>query len=107
MAPEQNQHFAGRLKELREKAGITQQQLGEKAGIHKLTVAKLEQGIREPSWATVQALAAALGKTCEAFAAALENPEEDGKRPRGRPMNPPQTEKQLANKAAAKKAKKK
>jgi len=57
--------FAGRLKELREKAGITQQQLAEKAGVHKLTVAKLEQGIREPTWETALALADSLGVSCE------------------------------------------
>lgn len=100
-----NQHFAGRLKELRERAGITQQQLGEKAGIHKLTVAKLEQGIREPSWATVQTLAAALGVTCEAFAAELENPD-DEKRKRGRPAKTSPAEKPATKKPAAKKGKK-
>ena len=91
--------FARRLRELREQAGLTQQQLGERAGMHKLTVAKLEQGIREPSWATVQALADALGVSCDAFrqepGPAPEPqrgrprktaPEEPvGKRPRGRP----------------------
>ncbi len=74
--------FARRLKELREGAGLTQQQLGEQAGMHKLSVAKLEQGIREPTWATVQALADALGVSCEAFR------EEPGPMPepqRGRP----------------------
>jgi DNA-binding XRE family transcriptional regulator len=59
--------FSSRLRYLREKRGLTQQQLGERAGMHKLTVAKLEQGIREPTWATVQSLAHALGVTCLAF----------------------------------------
>jgi transcriptional regulator with XRE-family HTH domain len=91
--------FARRLKELREGAGLTQQQLGERAGMHKLTVAKLEQGIREPGWATVQALADALGVSCEAFREApgpaptpqrgrprkATSPEPAPKRPRGRP----------------------
>ncbi|HWY88248.1 MAG TPA: helix-turn-helix transcriptional regulator [Gemmataceae bacterium] len=76
--------FALLLKELREKAGLTQEQLGDLAAIHKLTVAKLEQGIREPSWATVQALAAALGVECTAF---TEEPADGDKAPtpRGRP----------------------
>jgi transcriptional regulator with XRE-family HTH domain len=93
--------FAARLKELREAVGLTQQQLGDRAGLHKLTVAKLEQGLREPSWATVQALAAALGVDCRAFQEesaprqrmgpgrpAKPNSEQDAeqpKRPRGRP----------------------
>jgi transcriptional regulator with XRE-family HTH domain len=80
--------------------------LGERAEMHKLTVAKLEQGIREPSWATVIALAEALGVDCRAFlepAGELPEPKRgrppkarDGnaeepapKRPRGRPHKTP------------------
>jgi transcriptional regulator with XRE-family HTH domain len=59
--------FAVKLKRLRETAGLTQPQLAERAGMNQFGVAKLEQGVREPSWATVQALAAALGVSCEAF----------------------------------------
>jgi len=92
-------------KGLRESTGITQQELADRAGMHKLGVAKLEQGLREPTWATVQALAKALGVTCLAFMAGDGGPEtqaaptlarprkssaDDGdqaesKRPRGRP----------------------
>ncbi len=53
--------FAGRLKELREQTGLSQAELAELAGMNRFGVAKLEQGVREPSWATVQALARALG----------------------------------------------
>jgi transcriptional regulator with XRE-family HTH domain len=74
--------FAGRLKDLREQAGLTQSQLADKAGMHKLTVAKLEQSLREPSWATVIALAAALDVPCTAF---LQRP---AQRPRQRPGRP-------------------
>ena len=49
--------FADRLKELRKKAGLTQEDLGQKAGLHPPTISKLEQGIREPNWATVESLA--------------------------------------------------
>jgi len=59
--------FAARLRELREKAGLTQPALAERAGMHKLGIAQLEQGRRKPTWATVVALAEALGVTCEAF----------------------------------------
>ena len=79
-------HFARRLKELREAAGLTQQQLGERAGMHKLSVAKLEQGLREPSWATVQALADALAVGCEAFR------QEPGPAPAPRRGRPPKAE---------------
>jgi transcriptional regulator with XRE-family HTH domain len=105
--------FAARLKELREAAGMTQQQLAEQAGMHKLSVAKLEQGIREPGWATVQMLANALGGSTEAFRtppaerepqgrgrpvkAKEEDAEPASKRPRGRPRKD-------GEQAAAKKA---
>jgi transcriptional regulator with XRE-family HTH domain len=77
--------FAGRLKELREQAGLTQQALADVAGLSKACVADLEQGRREPSWATVVALAQALGKDCRAF---LVAPEQVEKRMRGRPRKP-------------------
>jgi transcriptional regulator with XRE-family HTH domain len=64
---------------LRESAGLTQQELAARAGMHKLGVAKLEQGLREPTWATVQALAKALGLTCLDFVA------EEGEAPRKTP----------------------
>ena len=59
--------FASRLKALREQAGLSQGQLAERAGMNMFSIAKLEQGRREPSWATVLALAAALGVDCTAF----------------------------------------
>jgi transcriptional regulator with XRE-family HTH domain len=62
--------FGSTLKALREAAAMTQQQLADKAGMHRFGIAKLEQGVRQPSWDTVQALAAALGVDCTAFAAA-------------------------------------
>jgi transcriptional regulator with XRE-family HTH domain len=61
------QSFADRLKQLREAAGLTQPQLAERAGMNQFGIAKLEQGVRHPTWETVQALAAALGVSCEAF----------------------------------------
>src|SRR5262245_11434708 len=60
--------FADRLKQLREAAGLTQPELADRASMNRFGVAKLEQGVREPSWATVQALARALGVSVLAFA---------------------------------------
>src|SRR5262245_28940275 len=74
--------FAARLKELREGAGLTQPQLAERAGLSKAGVADLEQGRREPSWATAVALAEALGVDCLAF---LQEPAERPETGRGRP----------------------
>jgi transcriptional regulator with XRE-family HTH domain len=60
-------YFAGRLKELRERAGLTQQQLAERAGMNRFGIAKLEQGVTKPWWESVLALANALGVTPNDF----------------------------------------
>lgn len=79
-------HFAGRLRELRRDAGLTQQQLAEKAGLGLRMITYLESGQQGPSWETVLALSAALGVECTAFnqapAADLPPPKE------GRPKKP-------------------
>jgi transcriptional regulator with XRE-family HTH domain len=59
--------FAQKLKRLREAAGLSQPQLAERAGMNRFGIAKLEQGVREPTWATVQAIARALGLGCQDF----------------------------------------
>jgi transcriptional regulator with XRE-family HTH domain len=59
--------FAAALKRLREEAGLSQAALAEKAGMNVFGVAKIEQGLREPGWATVLKLADALGVECTAF----------------------------------------
>jgi transcriptional regulator with XRE-family HTH domain len=59
--------FAAALKRLREERGLSQAALAEAAGMNVFGVAKLEQGVREPGWATVLKLAAALGVECTAF----------------------------------------
>jgi len=59
--------FAAALKRLREDAGMSQAALADKAGMNVFGVAKLEQGLREPGWATVLKLCEALGVECTAF----------------------------------------
>jgi transcriptional regulator with XRE-family HTH domain len=76
--------FAQRLKAIREAAGLTQQALADMVDYHTLTIAKLEQGVQEPTWPTVLTLAKALGVNCGAFE--IEGPAEPAeKRSRGRP----------------------
>jgi transcriptional regulator with XRE-family HTH domain len=53
--------FGAILKAIRERVGLSQQGLADKAGMNVFGVAKLEQGHREPAWATVLQLADALG----------------------------------------------
>jgi transcriptional regulator with XRE-family HTH domain len=59
--------FAARLREVRAAAKMTQHELAERSGVHRQTIARLELGTREPTWETVQALARALGVSCQAF----------------------------------------
>jgi transcriptional regulator with XRE-family HTH domain len=84
--PERPTGFAQRLRELREAAGLTQQQLAERAGLYQFSVAKLEQGVQEPTWPTMLEPAGALGVEVGAFVPegrARPAP----KRPRGRPRS--------------------
>jgi transcriptional regulator with XRE-family HTH domain len=82
------EHFAGRLKELREQAGLTQQQLADKAGMGKDSVAQLEQRRNKASWEAALALADALGVTLDDFRQAPASRSES-KRGRPRKAAPP------------------
>jgi transcriptional regulator with XRE-family HTH domain len=101
--------FPGRLRELRERAGLTQGQLADRAGVKRDAVARWEAGVREPLWSHVVALCQALGVGPDAFLhepaarpaagpgrprkAAEEAPADGGhqpvKRPRARPRKEP------------------
>jgi transcriptional regulator with XRE-family HTH domain len=59
--------FANRLRELREKAGLTQMQLADASGLPLGSIRNYEQGQREPYWQVVFKLADALGVDCSAF----------------------------------------
>lgn len=74
--------FPGRLRELREAAGLTQGQLAEKAGMTREGIAQLEVGRRSPAWESVVALCRALGVDCNAF---MQEPGEQAPRGPGRP----------------------
>ncbi len=98
-------HFAGRLRELREQAGLTQGQLADRAGLIKDFISRLERGERSPSWETVLALGAALGVACTAFTIA---PKDAPSPERGRPRKASADEdKPAVNKPAPKSRKRK
>jgi transcriptional regulator with XRE-family HTH domain len=82
--------FGARLKQLRAQAGLTQQELADRAGLHKQSVSRLEQDEYSPTWPTVQALAKALGVNSLAFEGTVE-PSPKTKQParRGRPPKAP------------------
>lgn len=57
-----------RLQEMRQNAGLTQQQLCQKAGLSYSTLAKIERGaIKSPSIFTIQSIAEALGTSLDAL----------------------------------------
>jgi len=72
--------FGERLKELRDRAGWSQQDLATEAGLGIATVAKLERGVTDPSWSTVTALAKALGMDVSAFSGTVAPPPKTPKR---------------------------
>lgn len=51
---------AATLKRLRERQGLTQQQLAERVGAHRVTIAKLETGALRPGVDVLEGLAKAL-----------------------------------------------
>lgn len=57
--------MASRLKEHREKLGLTQLQVARMAGLTERTIRLLEQGASVPRLSTARALAAALGVSVE------------------------------------------
>ena len=72
--------FADRLRELREKAGLTQMQLADASGLPLGSIRNYEQGQREPYWQVVFKLADALGVSSEAFKDCIDS---DAARPAG------------------------
>jgi transcriptional regulator with XRE-family HTH domain len=63
----QTKRFGEMLRELREARGLTQAELGERAGMAYQTIAKYERGASEPIWTTVTKLADALGVSVAEF----------------------------------------
>jgi transcriptional regulator with XRE-family HTH domain len=81
--------FAEKLRQLRDAAGLTQEQMAERSGINLWTIRGYEQGRREPNWKGVLSLAKALDVAAEVFSACDESTtEEQSARPRGRPRKP-------------------
>jgi transcriptional regulator with XRE-family HTH domain len=69
MAAKKPSDFGDRLRALREAQGFSRVELAERAGLHYQAIVKLEDGVNEPTWATVQALVRALRVKYEEFAA--------------------------------------
>jgi transcriptional regulator with XRE-family HTH domain len=59
--------FASRLKELRNKADLSQTDLAERSGVPVGTIRYFEYGLREPTYETLVKLAEGLGLSLSAF----------------------------------------
>jgi transcriptional regulator with XRE-family HTH domain len=82
--------FGRRLKAQREAAGISQEQLAQRAGCTVATVSRLERELVEPAWPLVLAFCRALGVRTAAFEpAADETASVSSPAPRGRPSKSP------------------
>lgn len=69
------QHMAA----ARKKAGLTQEQLSAKAGLHRVTLARLECGDRQGLIGTLEILADALGISVDEYVGhEVRKPEDDG-----------------------------
>jgi transcriptional regulator with XRE-family HTH domain len=64
--------FADNLRQLRVEQFLSQAELARRAGLHALTITRLEAGTTAPSTRTVRALADALGVQPRDLAAPLE-----------------------------------
>ena len=53
--------FGKKIRELRHRVGISQEELGHRAGLHRTYVGGIERGERNPSLANIGRLARALG----------------------------------------------
>lgn len=60
--------FGARLRELREAAGLTQEDLAQRTGLQYQSIARYERGAVEPTWPIVLKLANALGVELNDFA---------------------------------------
>jgi transcriptional regulator with XRE-family HTH domain len=66
------ERFAANLRQVRTKAGISQEELGSRCELHRTEISLLERAGREPRLATIVKLAGALGtmpaELCEGIA---------------------------------------
>lgn len=58
---EAREQFGRNLRGARREAGLSQEQLAERSGLHMTEISRLERGVRDPRLATVVRLARGLG----------------------------------------------
>jgi transcriptional regulator with XRE-family HTH domain len=72
VAPDPQPTLGKALRQLRERAGLSQEALGHKAGVHPTWISALERGQSNPAWGTVRRVAAALDVTLMELVALIE-----------------------------------
>lgn len=72
LAKEPQPELGEALRRLRLKAGLTQEQLEERSGIHRTWTSKTEKGHNNPSWGTVMKAIDAMGASLSELAATIK-----------------------------------
>jgi transcriptional regulator with XRE-family HTH domain len=67
--------LAAVIRRLREENGLTQEDLAYEAGVTTGTLSKIERGLTNPAWTTVERIAGALGVSLGEFGAAVDRAE--------------------------------
>ncbi len=72
LAREPQPELGEALRRLRTEAGVTQEQLEQRTGIHRTWISKTEQGHNNPAWGTVLKTIDGLGVSLGELAALIE-----------------------------------
>jgi transcriptional regulator with XRE-family HTH domain len=72
--PDVRERFGSAVKFRREELGLTQEDLADRAGIHRTYLSDVERGSRNLSLVNIERLAAALAVTMAELFAAVERP---------------------------------
>jgi transcriptional regulator with XRE-family HTH domain len=75
--------LGGAIRELRLRAGLSQEELGRRAAIHSTWISHIESGRNNPAWATVRRIAEGLGVPLAELAGRAEELEQGSERADG------------------------
>lgn len=76
--PAMSSDFPSRLKESRERRGLTQAELGKEAGLPSTTLSHFESGSRKPSFDNLRRLTRVLGVSTDYLMGIVDTPEATG-----------------------------
>lgn len=65
--------FPTALRELRQEKGLSQEELADKAGLHRTYISQIERGLKSPSLRSLQQIAEALGVPLSTLVKRLED----------------------------------